>query len=263
MRITNLVTVDQRRFAPRGGKAVDTLVLHYTSTEGLSRTSDGPHGLRLIKRSSEAHGISAAELGGLARRYEGGARCTDAAMLCLINSANQTRAASWHYCIASMPEIVAPPLGRASGVEIVKYVDPGNQAHHVGALGLSTNLRSIGIECCYPGPAPRKECRSLMEAVVWYSARGWKGAVSQMRGPDDVLRYYHEQPKEQLEALRSLCLMLCDQFKSIVAICSHYKFAPKKRIDPDPPINLAELRSWLSARLGRAIVDRPPRSSSG
>jgi N-acetyl-anhydromuramyl-L-alanine amidase AmpD len=230
---------------------IDTIVVHYTATEGLPRLSSSARGLVLCDRARKAKNLDRLSIDFLAKRYMGGKAMSDAAALCLINSANNKRTASWHYCIASLEDEVG------KGVEVVEYVDPNVQAHHVGALGLPTNLRSVGIECCYPGPAPRPECPTQSLAASWYDQRGWGREVLRSKRPDGLWRYWALQPEAQLEALRFICLSLCCAYPTINAICSHHLFAPKKRIDPDPPISLEELRHWLSVRLAREFFDRP------
>lgn len=252
---TPLFVKKQGATAPRKGTTIDTIVVHYTATQDLSRLASPERGVVLCDRAAKAGNLDRVQLASLRERYAKG-ECrgaSDAAMLCLINSANATRTASWHYCIGSSRD-----LPYTIDAEVVEYVRPELQAHHVGALGLRTNLRSIGIECCYPGPAPRSLCPTVSLATAWYAKRGWAdNPIFRRNGPNGLWYYWAPQPFIQSEALRFICLSLCEQFQTINAICSHNLFAPTKRIDPDPPIGLEELRRFLSNTLSRPFYEKP------
>lgn len=241
--------------AMRRDTTIDTIVVHYTATQDLSPISFPERGVVLCDRAAKAGNLDRVQLASLRRRYAEGSciGASDAAMLCLINSANKARTASWHYCIGSKSD-----LGYTIDAEVIEYVPPELQAHHVGALNLRTNRRSIGIECCYPGPAPRRECPTVALATAWYAKRGWETSpIFRRKDPTGLWRYWAPQPFVQAAALRFVCLSLCAEFPTINAICSHHLFAPKKRIDPDPPIDLAELRRFLSNLFSRPFYDKP------
>lgn len=251
LRVTKLWSLEPGTTAPRGIVPIDTVVVHYTATESLQRVSTAARGLFLAKRAQARKWLEPAHVNAVLDSFNIGDRCSDALALCLI-AGTLERKASWHYCVASKPEYAG-----YSSCEVVEYVQPLLQAHHVGALGLRTNLRSIGIECVYPGAVSHRNTREEAEAI--YRGSGWDGDVVKLRGPDGVRRWYVLPDQIQVDTLTALVVRLCNNYPTISAICSHHLFAPTKRTDPDPPYNLDVLRSVVGATVGRPMAAKPPR----
>lgn len=236
----------------RKNTVVDCLVLHTTCCPDLPRLASAVQGVKLVSRARKAGNIRPSDLDLVEIGFQHGDTLSDSLALCLINSANESRSASWHFCVSS-----SVPAG-SDRCEVVEYVPPERQAHHVGPIGKPTNRRSIGIECCYPGGLSRRFAPTESDALKWFSSRGWGSCgVDLLPCPDGVKRWFAPQPVLQKIALTSLCADLCKRFPTINAICSHYLFAPTKRIDPDPPIDLAELRDRLKELTGRTYRDKP------
>ena len=253
--MTRLWTQEPDTFAPRGKTPIDTIVVHYTATAGLARVSSATRGSVLAQRARAKGYLWPEHLGLVLGRFNRGFNCSDALALCMIAGTNDRRA-SWHYCVASKPEDDG-----CEDCEIVEYVPTAVQAHHVGALGLRTNKRSIGIECVYPGSVSHR--KSQAEAIAFYRPTGWTGAIEKLPGPDGVKRWYVEPDQIQVDTLTSLVSSLCRQYATITAICSHYLFAPSKRTDPDPPYDLVKLREVVGEAVGRPMAARPPRKADG
>jgi N-acetyl-anhydromuramyl-L-alanine amidase AmpD len=103
--------------------------------------------------------------------------------------------------------------------------------------------RSIGIECINFGPMiknkPIEKC-------------GWN-TVMKLKGPDDRDYYYAIPDIRQMNALTDLCTDLCEKFKTIKYIASHYQLSENK-IDPDPPFDLKYVATVVSTSgIGRKI----------
>jgi len=250
---TRLWSREPDTWAPRNGKTIDTIVVHYTATANLARVSNPARGLLLAKRAKARGWCEPKHIDLLIQRFVAGDSCSDAAALCMI-AATLDRRASWHYCVASKPE-----MSHWTSCEVVEFVPTIMQAHHIGALGLKTNLRSIGIECVYPGSISQRKTRE--QAEEFYRFAGWTGAVWKLPGPDGVKRWYVQPDDEQVETLTALVIALCRQWKTISAICSHYTFAPTKRTDPDPPFDLVNLRELVSKAVSRPMAAKPPARS--
>lgn len=242
--------------APRKpGVVLDTIVVHYTATPDLTPASyNREANLALIGRAFRNGGIGRATAATLNGDYVNGRSMSDAVRLCLINAANKTRTASWHFCVSS---------ARGPMPEVVTYVPPSLQAHHVGALNLPTNSRSIGIEIVHPGPVPRREppkatkWGDAQKARDWYSRIGWRGEVSFPVCPDGVRRWFMPGAVLCLRTVEQLVVRLCLEHPTINCIASHHLFSPKKRIDPDPPFDLKALRNLVALKTGREYTDRP------
>lgn len=237
MRLLKIHSIEPETTGPRTAR-VSELVIHTTDTGALRRYStDKAWNLRRIEAAIEFHGITRETADRLRALYADGRPMSDAAALCLIAASNPRRA-SWHYAVASMPE---PGQSEA---EVVEFVPPVMQAHHVGPIGGATNNRSVGIECLAPGAIPKTY--SQADATEWFRAKGW-APPKLLAGPDGVRRWYTPQDETQYQALLELGRNLRVQFPGIRRVEGHHKYAPSRRIDPDPPVSLVRLRADLFA----------------
>jgi N-acetyl-anhydromuramyl-L-alanine amidase AmpD len=142
----------------------------------------------------------------------------------------------------------------AEAIDVVEFVPPELQAHHIGDLGKTTNRRSIGIENMYPC-ALSKGKYTENEAIAYYENIGWPKPELK-KGSDGAKYWYTPVSEESLIALEDLCVDLVMRFPRIYWIGSHFQFC-SERIDPDPPIDLALLRKNVTARTGRELADKP------
>jgi N-acetyl-anhydromuramyl-L-alanine amidase AmpD len=142
---------------------------------------------------------------------------------------------------------------------VVEFVSPEFAAHHVGAPTGRTCQRSVGIEVCYPGPAPAGHRGSYDAAAAWFAALGWREMHPvKLPCPDGAKRWFAAIPDAVYGALIELCTGICRAYP-IRSVCNHHQFSPQHRIDPDPPISLDLLRSRLRDETGREFLARPPR----
>jgi N-acetyl-anhydromuramyl-L-alanine amidase AmpD len=271
-----LHTLEKGASAPRppGHESPTIVVLHYTACADLPRTMTEWRTAHLIQKALSAKCVEPFEAGeatAAAQSFLDG-QVPDAIGQAAIAAASPREACA-HYYVASC----ARPLDSRSRdsaalaltlpppqlvVPVIEFVKPTRQAHHVGALNLWTNARSIGIEVCYPGPAPRKECRDEEHARAWYSARGWPvpATWSKQVCLDGLSRWFAPLPDQVVAVVKALVGDLCLSFPTIRWVCSHWTFAPKKRIDPDPPLSVREVATAAGAICGRRLLtSAPPR----
>jgi hypothetical protein len=264
MRIIKLPTCETETFVSRNNTVIDGIICHTTDTNGLKRITiirnedDKKYIGSLVKRALDLPGVTKEQYDFLMFEYvQVGSEISDALRLC-IQAAGLERKASWHYCVASKKTKF--PLNRSDtypGVvdtDVIEFVPPELQAHHVGALGKPTNRRSIGIENMYPC-ALSKGKYSENEAISYYENIGWPKPELK-KGPDGAKYWYTPIEQDSFRALEDLCVELIEKFPTIYWIGSHFQFC-KDRIDPDPPIDLALLRKNVSARMGKVLVDKP------
>jgi N-acetyl-anhydromuramyl-L-alanine amidase AmpD len=273
-------TLEKGASAPRppGHESPTIVVLHYTACADLPRTMTDTRTATLITRALNAKAVDPAEAieaVRAARSFLGdpGAKQVPDAIGQAAIAAASPREACAHYYVASIPRpldsrsrdsaalaLTLPPPQLV--VPVVEFVKPTRQAHHVGALNLWTNTRSIGIEVCYPGPAPRKECKDEEHARAWFSARGWPvpPTWSKQVCLDGLSRWFAPLPDQVVAVVKSLVGDLCLSFPTIRWVCSHWTFAPKKRIDPDPPLSVRDVATAAGAICGRRLLtSAPPR----
>lgn len=245
-------------WAPRRNAVeVDTIVVHYTATQGLQRRVGASGFLRRLDSAVRDGHVDPAEAAALRAEIEasGAAYVPDALSLCLTAAVSKV-ARGWNYCIASRD---AEGEGEGSRLVVVEFVSPELAAHHVGAPTGRTCQRSVGIEVCYPGPAPAGHRGSYEAAAAWFAALGWREMHPvKLPCPDGVKRWFAAIPDTVYGALIELCLGICRAFP-IRAVCNHHQFSPRHRIDPDPPISLDLLRERLRDETGREYLARPPR----
>jgi hypothetical protein len=263
MRLIKLPTCETDTSAPRNNTVIDGIIVHTTDTGPLKRVTtirnddDKKYVGSLVKRALDLPGITKAQYNFLMSEYvQVGVEISDALRLC-IQAAGLPRRASWHYCVASQKCIgreVFMSRHDALNIDIVEFVPPELQAHHIGELGKPTNRRSIGIENMYPC-ALSKGKYNENEAIAYYENIGWPKPELK-RGPDGAKYWYTPVNEDSLLALEDLCVNLVNRFPTIYWIGSHFQFCTE-RIDPDPPIDLALLRKNVTARTGRELIDKP------
>jgi len=267
MRKIFLPTCEKGTFASRNNTIIDGIVVHTTATTvkrvtKIRNSEDKKYIDSLIKRALDLPGIAKKQYDYLTTIYNIGTEMSDALRLC-IQAAGLPRRASWHYCIGSTKtkryNVVAIEAGKeieqeVIDTDVIEFVSPELQAHHIGDLGKPTNRRSIGIENMYP-PALLIKGNSENEAIAYFENIGWP-KPEMKRGPDKAKYWYTPMSEEQLLALEDLCVELVLKFKDIYWIGSHFQFCAD-RIDPDPPINLALLRKNVTARTGRELIASP------
>ena len=253
MRKILLPTCEKDTYASRNNTIVDGLCLHTTDTSGLKRVTtirnedDKKYMGSLVKRALDLPGITKQQYDMLMDRYvTTGQEISDALRLC-IQAAGLPRRASWHYIVASKKTMYMPMT------DVVEFVPPEFQAHHVGDLGKPVNRRSIGIENIYPC-ALLKNKYSENEATAFYENIGWPKPELK-KGPDGAKYWYTPIEQDSFQALEDLCVELVNKFP-IVWIGSHFQFS-HDRIDQDPPIDLVLLRKNVTVRTGRELIDKP------
>lgn len=240
--------------APRKGTTVDTIVVHYTATGGVTRVTsvvtpaEETFIRRILERAVKLPGLTRQQADSMWSMIEGEGEVSDAVRLAIQNAGLPAEALA-HYWIASEAFNSYRHV-----LDVVESVDPTLQAHHCGPLDKPTNRRSIGIECVYPGPLPGKTPKN--EAIRTFENWGWP-APELLKDCNGVRRWYAAADPDQNAALVHLCTKLCKRFPKINAIVPHYTIAPTKRIDPDPPYYLADLRKFVSEAVGRKMYDKP------
>lgn len=255
MKKTILRTCEAGTFASRNKTKIDGIVIHTTATtvKRITKIDDEDNRKyigNIIKRAYNLPGITKEQYDFLMERNKIGSQFSDALRLC-IQAAGLPRSASWHYCVSSKKCLI----NSTEDIEVVEFVMPELQAHHVGELGKPINKRSIGIENMYP-PALPKSKFTENEAILYFENIGWE-APTIMNGPDGAKYWYAPINQDALNALEDLCVELVTKFTDIYWIGSHFQFSKKNRIDPDPPINLKLLREKVSSRTNRKILDKP------
>jgi len=261
MRKIFLPTCEKGTFASRNNTIIDGIIVHTTATTvkrvtKIRNSEDKKYIDSLIKRALDLPGITKKQHDDLITVYGIGTEMSDALRLC-IQAAGLPRQASWNYCVASelcIGERCFESPYDANDIDVIEFVPPELQAHHVGDLGKPTNRRSIGIENMYP-PALLFKGNSENEAIAYFENIGWP-KPEMKRGPDKAKYWYTPMSEEQLLALEDLCVELVLKFKDIYWIGSHFQFCAD-RIDPDPPIDLALLRKNVTARTGRELTGKP------
>lgn len=253
VREVELHSCEAGTFASRNGTVPDGLVIHYTHCAGFPRVTSvhAPDSLAFLRkicaRAVALPGLKQDQADMVVATAQADGCISDALRLC-VQAAGLPRTASWHYCVGSKPLV---PDG---AVDVVEFVDPTLQAHHCGRLGLPVNRRSIGIECCYPGALSKRKTAAEAEGI--YESWGWP-KPELLLGPDRVRRWYAPMHPEAFAALVALCVRLVQRFPGIYWIGGHHTFAPRKRIDPDPPVSLATLRVIVEKQTGRPLVSKP------
>lgn len=255
MRLIKLPTCEVNTSASRNNTIIDGIVVHLTATEikrvTIIRNEDDRKYIgSLVKRALDLPGITKEQYNFIMQTYvKIGCEISDALRLC-IQAAGLPRSASWHYCVASRK----CSFYVAEAIDVVEFVPPELQAHHIGDLGKPTNRRSIGIENMYPC-ALSKGKHTENEAIAYYENIGWPKPELK-KGPDGAKYWYTPMNEYSLETLEDLCADLINRFPTIYWIGSHFQFCTE-RIDPDPPIDLALLRKNVTARTGRELVSKP------
>ena len=264
---------------PKDGPPI-VVVVHYTACADLPRWMSATRTKQLIRRALDAGNVEtlqAKEASLVADAFlqvasPNGptAQVPDAIGQAAIAAASPREACA-HYFVASCSKplkdrsresaalaLTLPPPRNV--VPVVEFVDPSRIAHHVGPLAGWTNRHSIGIEVCYPGPAPRKECKTQDQARAWFERRGWFVPETWAREVclDGLSRWFAPLPEEVYRVVVGLVADLALSFPSISHVCSHYTFAPRKRINPDPPLSLHELVLDAGRLCGRTLVTTPP-----
>lgn len=256
---------------------LDTVVLHYTACADLPRRCSAQTAERLIRRALRLKHVEAGEAENMIRavRNMQGDEVPDSIAQAAISCYSEREAIA-HYFVASTTAIVhvpvfAPPVPDFVNqgirnddvvVPVVETVGIDRVAHHVGPLTGNTNRRSVGIEVCYPGPAPRKTCRTESQAREWFRARGWNVPDLWWRLVclDGVSRWFAPLPYCTFNAVVGLVADLCLRIPTIRYICPHWTFAPTKRIDCDPPLSVKAVTSEVAVITGRRLDNsKPPR----
>lgn len=268
--------------APRREKdgPIDTIILHYTACSNLPRMFTAEKTIALIERARRARTVGtpdALEAIAVARSFAVSPRgvvidpwvpesIAQAAISCA-----SPREAIAHYFVASTPGITpAHPtdyfvlrgiVKQDEIVPIAETVHPSRIAHHVGPLTGNTNRRSIGIEVCYPGPAPRRQCKTEQSAREWFAARRWKCPDTWSREVclDGLLRWFAPVDPQVFDVVVGLIADLCVAYATIRHLCSHHTFSPNSRIDPDPPLSLRRITPQVEALVGRRLDNSKPK----
>lgn len=259
---------------------IDTIVLHYTACANLPRMLTADKTLALIERarrlrtvcnghaleaSAVARGFAVSEFNVQTNRWVPES-VAQAAISCA-----SPREAIAHYFVASIPgPLPAHPtdyfvlkgiVKPDEVVPIAETVPPTRIAHHVGPLTGNTNRRSIGIEVCYPGPAPRRECKTEQQAREWFESRGWKCPKTWSREVclDGLPRWFAPVDPQVFDVVVGLIADLRLAFPTIRHLCSHYLFSPRSRIDPDPPLSLSLIAAEVREITGLPLDNAKPK----
>ncbi len=268
--------------APRREKdgPIDTIVLHYTACANLPRMLTADKTIALIKSArrrgmvSEVHALEAiAVVKGFdvtAYRSMMDRWVPESVAQAAISCASPREAIA-HYFVASMPGITLTHptdyfvlrgiVKPDEVVPIAETVHPSRIAHHVGPLTGNTNRRSIGIEVCYPGPAPRRQCKTEQSARDWFGARGWEcpETWSRLVCLDGLSRWFATVDQQVFDVVVGLIADLCTSYTTIRHLCSHHVFSPNSRIDPDPPLSLRRIAHEVEVVTGRRLDNSKPK----
>ncbi len=256
---------------------IDTVVLHYTACADLPRRCAADQANYLVDRALRAEGVVFGEANQMRRAI--GSMLDDRVPDSIAQSAiscYSKREAIAHYFVASTTATVrvsefGPPVNAfvEQGIRnddvvvpVVETVAIDRVAHHVGPLTGNTNRRSIGIEVCYPGPAPRRTCRTELQAREWFRARGWSvpDVWSREVCLDGVWRWFAPLPYWTFNAVVGLVADICLRVPTIRHVCTHWTFAPAKRIDCDPPLSVTAVTLEVVEIIGRRLDNsKPPR----
>lgn len=271
--------------APRrkGDGPVDTVVLHYTACSELPRALSWVRAHGLVSRSIRSGNVETTQAAVLNECLDfmhnpdepGNDGCVPDSIAQAAIACSSPREAIAHYWVASTVTEVrsnfASPLAlslRHQGiarrdlvVPVVETVAVERIAHHVGPLTGITNRMSVGIEVCYPGPAPRKTCKTQDQARDWFESRGWlcPDVWSREVCLDGLSRWFAPIPFATYNALVGLIVDLCRRIPTIRHLCSHYLFAPTKRIDPDPPLSIQKIAAEVVESIGRRLDTGKPK----
>lgn len=237
------------------------VVLHYTACPDLPRLIPAGRTRSLIDRASRAGTVSDHDAVGarlVCDSFVSGG-VPDAIAQGAIAAASP-REACGHFYVASLGAMLRPSVG-INQVPVVEFVEPNRVAHHCGPLSGWVNRHSIGIEVCYPGPAPRKTCRTERQAREWFEARGWYPPSTWPPLPcaDGARRWFAPFPPQVIGVVVGLIADLCIYYGSIDRVCAHSTFAPTKRIDPDPPLDLGRIAMDASDIVGRELYNTAPK----
>ncbi|MBN1772739.1 MAG: N-acetylmuramoyl-L-alanine amidase [Deltaproteobacteria bacterium] len=271
--------------APRrkGDGPVDTVVLHYTACANLPRALSVDRVESLILRATRAGNVETAQAIWLRSSINfmqnpddpNNTACIPDSIAQAAISCASPREAIAHYFVASTvvevrrlsaPEM--PETFRIQGiahrdlvVPVVETVPVERIAHHVGPLSGITNRMSVGIEVCYPGPAPRKICKTQDQARDWFESRGWlcPDVWSREVCLDGLPRWFAPIPFATYNAVVGLIVDLCRRIPTIRHLCSHYVFATTKRIDPDPPLSIQKIAAEVGESIGRRLDTGKPK----
>lgn len=268
--------------APRREKdgPIDTIVLHYTACANLPRMLTADKTIALIKSArrrgmvSEVHALEAiAVVKGFAvtEYLVKTDRWVPESVAQAAISCASPREAIAHYFVASLPGITLTHptdyfvlrgiVKPDEVVPIAETVHPSRIAHHVGPLTGNTNRRSIGIEVCYPGPAPRRQCKTEQSARDWFGARGWEcpATWSRLVCLDGLPRWFAPVDQQVFDVVVGLIADLRLAFPTIRHLCSHYLFSPRSRIDPDPPLSLSLIAAEVREITGLPLDNAKPK----
>lgn len=254
---------------------IDTVVLHYTACADLPRSLGTDRSIFLVERCLKKDRAPAEEVGFMLRAVESmeNDSVPDSIAQAAISCYSEREAIA-HYFVASTTATVR---ARLSVPTVPAFVEQGIQnddvvvpvvetvaidrvAHHVGPLTGNTNRRSIGIEVCYPGPAPLKTCRTEAQAREWFRARGWSvpDVWSREVCLDGVSRWFVPLPYWTFSAVVGLVADLCLRVPTIRHVCPHWTFSPMKRIDCDPPLSVKSVTADVVAIIGRRLDNTKP-----
>jgi len=262
MRLLKFNTIEKGTFGPRH-KKVDGLVIHYTATSLPRITSyrtsqEVKYFNSLINRALLLPGLDKQVAANLQLIFDKDQEISDGMRLC-IQAAGLPRQASWHYIVSSLPIGVYNDSlmicdGTKVDADVVEFVNPQFQSHHVGNLNTKTNERSIGIENCLPQPlfktVSENEARCHFENLGWHD-------IALLKGPDGTKYWYPIPNQFQMNGLFDACEYAIKQYPDdIYWIGGHVLFS-RDRIDPDPPFNLNIVREEMKKRFGKEFKPKP------
>jgi len=168
-------------------------------------------------------------------------------------AAASPREACGHYYVASCGGSVA---GGKWHLPVVEFVAPDRVAHHCGPLTGWWNRHTVGIEVCYPGPAPRAMRTTEAIARRWFTRRGWDvpSPWFAIYCSDGVRRWFAPAGAAVVDIVVGLVADLCIAYSTIRHLVAHGYAAPSKRIDPDPPLSLRSIAHAVEAITGRPLA---------
>ena len=239
-----------------GEKAPIAVMLHYTACPDLPRRIPLDRTVRLIGKALRGGFVSqddANEAAAQANGLSGPAGGVPDAVAQAAIAAASPREACGHYYVASC---------RPGGIEdpgkfpVVEFVASDRVAHHCGPLTGWWNRHTVGIEVCYPGPAPRKTCRTTEQAREWFERRGWYVPPTWVRErcSDGITRWFAPTGAALRGVVVGLVADLCLAYPTIRHLVAHSYAAPSKRIDPDPPLSLRSIAHDAEAITGRPLA---------
>jgi hypothetical protein len=240
------------------------VMLHYTACPDLPRRVPLDRTLKLIARAAAGGFVSEAEKLGAQEAAASVAQVLDGGILAGANGVPdaiaQAAIAAWtpreacgHYYVASCrPGDIAHP----GKLPVVEFVSPDRVAHHCGPLTGWWNRHTVGIEVCYPGPAPRATRTTEAIARRWYRRRDWSvpDVWVALYCSDGVRRWFAPVGAAVVDIVVGLVSDLCLAYPTIRHLVAHSYAAPSKRIDPDPPISLRSIAHDVEAITGRPLA---------